>query len=70
MGAAGDEAAVPALLRALKDADASVRAAAALALMQVADESAVPWLRDATGDADPRVRAAAERAVKALMGDE
>ena len=56
LGAMGDKAAVPALVRALDDSDASVRAEAARSLGLLRDERAVPALCRALADPDVDVR--------------
>src|SRR5262245_10380936 len=52
----GAEAAVDALIAALKDADAGVRRSAAHALAQLNSRRAVPALADAMKGADPEMR--------------
>lgn len=65
-------AAVPALVEALKDRDAAVRAAAADVLLRLGEEArkAVPALRQALKDAEAGVRVAAARALWLLEGDD
>ena len=77
IGAFGSRAApaVPALVRALGDPVAEVRAAAAEAIGRVGpsaaeDAATLPTLRRAAGDPDPVVRAAAEAAIATLEGTE
>jgi HEAT repeat protein len=64
-----DKAALPALLRALKDDDAEVRMAAARSLGVYSGSKAaevVPALRELDGDKDPKVREAAAKAIASL----
>jgi HEAT repeat protein len=61
-------AAVPALLRALDDPDAGVRAQAARALVEIADPETADRLAAATEDTDPGVRGHAARGL-ARLGD-
>src|SRR6478752_3173984 len=62
----GTEAAVDALIGALKDTDAGVRREAARALAQMDSRRAVPALAGALGDTDPQIRAAVASALGEL----
>lgn len=59
---------VQALVTALRDSDASVRAAAATSLGRVGDASAVSALRGMSSDSAPEVRSAATAAITAIQG--
>lgn len=61
--------AVSALIRALDDPNATVRASAAEALRSIADPAAVPALRAHRTDRDPTVRSTVERALALLDRD-
>lgn len=67
---AADPAAIPAIIRALKDRDAKVRDAAALALLNVGPpaEEAVDALNAAKADQDATVRMHAEAALNRITG--
>ena len=66
-----DPSAIPAVINALKDADAGVRAEAALALLNLGTDAAdaAPALAEATKDRDPKVRTYADKALEKVRGD-
>src|SRR5512138_1420887 len=63
LGKLGDKRAVPALVKALKDSNATVRAVSCGALGKLGDSSAVGPLKEATRDGESMVRQAAEKAL-------
>ncbi len=65
-GVAPSPAVTQALISALRDEDASVRAAAAQSLGRVGDSSALSGLRALSSDSAPAVRAAATAAIAAI----
>jgi HEAT repeat protein len=68
-----DATVLPALVRALKDADAGVRCEAILAVLKCGDEAkeAVPALTEVQRqDRDAKVRAYAAKALEKLQGNE
>jgi HEAT repeat protein len=71
LGHAGkaDPAALPAVIEALRDRTVSVRAAAALVLLQVGPDAAdaVPALTELRQDKDPQVRSYAARALERIQ---
>jgi HEAT repeat protein len=69
VGAIGGPQASAALLAAMQDTSAPVRASAAMALGKVADRGAIVPLQHALSDADPAVRWQAVRAL-GKVGDE
>lgn len=68
LGQIGDRAAVPALIKALRNKDSEVRAEVAAALGEISDPAAVPHLTEALKDKDKNVRKAAAKALKKLEG--
>jgi epoxyqueuosine reductase len=64
LGAKGSLEALPALIKAIRDADPLVRWAAAWALGRLPDAEAVEALQEALGDADPLVNQQAERSLR------
>jgi hypothetical protein len=68
LGKLGDRRAVPALVKALKDENSSVRGVSCSSLGRLGDPSAVPALREATKDGESFVRQAAEKALAQLQG--
>jgi HEAT repeat protein len=69
-GAAADPAVLPALMRALGDEDAAVRAETVLALLKLGPgaRDAVPALQQCSQDADPVVRDYAQKALAHICG--
>lgn len=68
LGATRSEAAVPALLEALKDENADLRLAAIEALGRIGREArgSIPALSEALTDTDPRIRSEAARALEKI----
>ena len=68
---AADPAAIPALIGALKDSDAAVRAAATLALLKIGPDAqdAAEALAEAQKDKDPKVRDLAAKALQRVQGN-
>lgn len=67
LGKLGDKRAVPALIKALKDSHATVRAVSCGALGRLGDNAAVEPLKEATKDGENMVRQAAEKALQQLQ---
>jgi hypothetical protein len=66
LGKLGDKRAVPALIKALKDQNASVRGVTCASLGRLGDPAAVPALKEVLGDGESFVRQAAEKALGQL----
>lgn len=66
LGKLGDKRAVPALVKALKDSNATVRAVSCGALGKLGDSSAINPLKEAAKDGESMVRQAAEKALQQL----
>jgi len=66
LGKLGDKRAVPALVKALKDSNATVRTVSCGALGRLGDSSAVGPLKEAAKDGESMVRQAAEKALQQL----
>ena len=66
MGFSGDDGAVPLVVKALDDADPSVRAEACRSLEDLRAKDALDALSKRTRDLDPHVRRAAREAVAVL----
>jgi len=66
LGKLGDKRAVPALIKALKDSNATVRTVSCGALGKLGDSSAVEPLKEAAKDGESMVRQAAEKALQQL----
>jgi HEAT repeat protein len=64
LGALADKRAVPSLLRALKDRQATVRGSAARALGRIGAEEAIPALKGALADLDTIVQKSAQQALE------
>jgi hypothetical protein len=67
LGKLGDKRAVPHLIKALKDANATVRAVSCGALGKLGDTSAVEPLKEAAKDGENMVRQSAEKALQQLQ---
>ncbi len=65
----GDEAVLPAMLKAAKDGPDSVRAAAIGVVQRLGDASCVPVLLEIAAESDPDAGQAARSALEALPGD-
>jgi HEAT repeat protein len=65
-----DPAAIPALIEALQDRDASVRDAAVLALLNMGPDAkdAIPALTECTKDKDANVQSHAVKAIERIQG--
>jgi HEAT repeat protein len=65
-----DPAAIPALIGAVKDRDATVRSQAILALLNIGPDAkdALPVLNDVVKDTDPMVRSYAAKPVQRIQG--
>jgi hypothetical protein len=66
LGKLGDKRAVPHLIKALKDSNATVRAVSCGALARLGDSAAVDPLKEAAKDGESMVRQAAEKALQQL----
>jgi hypothetical protein len=67
LGKLGNRRAVPALIKALKDSNATVRAVSCGALAKLGDGTAVDPLKEAAKDGESMVRQAAEKALQQLQ---
>ncbi|HEY3359887.1 MAG TPA: HEAT repeat domain-containing protein [Polyangia bacterium] len=67
LGKLGDRRAVPALMKAVKDDNPSVRGVSCSSLGRLGDPAAIPALKEAARDSEPFVRQAADKALSQLQ---